>query len=102
MRHRRPIVRVAIVRVAIRGRWERFGVHDTDVVVAVALFVFSVLSVATKAPSTDQRGADAITYILVAVGTAPFVVHRRYPLTALAVTVGVFLALASMHTAFYP
>ena len=43
-----------------------------------------------------------VTYAWSVALTVPFIAHRRYPLAALGVTVAAFLALAGLHSAFYP
>ena len=88
-----------------RSRWAQVqGRRRTsrDALVAIALLVLMVVAIKGKEPAAGQRGADALAYILAIPLALPFAVHRRLPMTSLAVTVAAFTAYAVLDYAAYP
>jgi hypothetical protein len=59
-----------------------------DGLVAAALLVFMLVSIATKPPDAGQHASNALAYLLALGTTVPYVAHRRYPVPALSVVLG--------------
>ncbi len=87
-----------------QSRWAqvRADINSRDALVAIALLVLMVVAIKGKEPDAGQRGADALAYILAIPLALPFAVHRRLPMTSLAVTVAAFTAFAVLDYAAYP
>lgn len=73
-----------------------------DVLVAGAVWAVTVLDLATRPPLAGQRPSDVVSYLLVTVMTAPFVLHRRFPFPVLAVVLLAELMYALGHFTAYP
>jgi signal transduction histidine kinase len=73
-----------------------------DWLVALVLLALMVVSIATKQPAAGQRAGNAAAYLLSAGMALPFAVHRRYPMTALTVTLASLLAYSMLDEAAFP
>jgi signal transduction histidine kinase len=73
-----------------------------DTLVTAATLAITVLTLATKTPDPGQRTGDAWAYLLAAGMSLPYLVHRRRPLTATAVTLGSLLAYSPPAYAAFP
>jgi signal transduction histidine kinase len=77
-------------------------VDSAVTVMLLGLFVLQVISTVGNAPQPGQRDLDLLTGLLGVLMALPFLVHRRRPLTAAAVTLTALLAVALMHGRLYP
>jgi signal transduction histidine kinase len=84
-----------------RRRVPRVDPRVFDAGVAVVLFVLLALSFGASVRA-GQRPVDAWAWVLGALLTAPYAVHRRVPWVALAVALAALVAFSLMHYAPYP
>lgn len=73
-----------------------------DGLVAAALLAFMIVSVASKPTGAGQHAGDPLAYLLALGLSAPYTVHRRYPVVALTVVLGTLLVYASIGYAAFP
>ena len=85
----------------VRDGWRSIDRRILDAGVAVVLFAFMVFELAVNKMVTGENASGALAYLLAALITLPFAVHRRYPVAALAVsTWAVVLYSLGRFTAF--
>jgi signal transduction histidine kinase len=82
------------VRAAVSGR--------LDVAIALGLLVVTSIDMATRTLQPGQHPADLWGYLLVAGMSLPFVLHRRAPLTTVAVVLGLLVVYALVPYSAYP
>ena len=73
-----------------------------DSLVAAALLLFMIISIASKPAGSGQHPNDALAYLLALGLTLPYVAHRRYPVPALAVVLSSLLIYAAIGYAAFP
>jgi signal transduction histidine kinase len=84
----------------IRPVWANPWVVDGAV--SLLLLLQLVLALATKTPIHGQHASDPAGYLLAIGMSAPFVAHRRAPMTSLAIVLGCLLTYAAIGYAAYP
>src|SRR3954454_7018823 len=70
----------------MRNGWRSIDRRVLDAGVAVVLFGFMVFALAANKLMTGENASSALAYLLAAVITLPFAVHRRHPLVVLAIS----------------
>lgn len=74
------------IRARAREGWPSVDRRILDAGVAVLLFAVMVAELAGNPLTTGQHASGALAYLLAAVITLPFAVHRRHPMPVLAVS----------------
>jgi signal transduction histidine kinase len=73
-----------------------------DATAAAALFAITATELAGRSLQQGQRPSDAVAYLLAFAMAAPYAVHRRVPMAALAVSLAALLAYAFGHYSAFP
>jgi hypothetical protein len=73
-----------------------------DGVVTLALLGLILTQLGTHVLTPGQRPTSVLTYLLALAMVAPFLIHRRAPLTAGVIVLGALLAYALAHYGPYP
>ena len=85
----------------VRDGWRSIDRRILDAGVAVVLFAFMEFELAVNKMVTGENASGALAYLLAALITLPFAIHRRYPMAALAIsTWAVVLYSLGRFTAF--
>ena len=84
------------------GRRLRTDPRVIDGLVAAALLLFMIVSIASKPASSGQHANDPLAYLLAVGLTVPYVAHRRYPVPALTVVLGTLLIYSAIGYAAFP
>ena len=69
----------------VRHGWRSIDRRFLDAGVAVVLFGFMVFELDANKVVNGENASSALAYLLAAVITLPFAVHRRHPVTVLAI-----------------
>jgi signal transduction histidine kinase len=103
-RNRRTVTSVAAVFTSGELHEPRLGLSPllVDVSVVVVLWAVLALDIGTRVVVPGQRPIDPLGYLLLGAMTLPFLVHRRWPMPALAVTLTALLGYALLSYAAFP
>jgi signal transduction histidine kinase len=87
---------------SVRGRWATIREPATDATVAVAVWAVMAYELTTRPLEPGQSPSTWVAYLLTGCIAAPLVIHRRYPVVAMAVSVVATVAYSWGRYAAYP
>src|SRR6478736_1587983 len=91
---------IAVTR--LRRAAQRIDPRLGDLAIALLSLAIMISGLAGKVAVDGQRAADIGGYLLALGISLPFAIHRRYPLTAVGVTLVSLLCYAALNYAAYP
>src|SRR6478736_647851 len=91
---------IAVTR--LRRAAQRIDPRLGDLAIALLSLAIMISGLAGKVAVDGQRAADIGGYLLALGINLPFAIHRRYPLTAVGVTLVSLLCYAALNYAAYP